>query len=161
MHSRFPLVTCWVALVDVSAENGTLEYVKGSHKWTVRHEINISSFHAPNHDYQASMKYAASTAGVKAEVIPSLLHKAIMPAGSIVFHHGAIWHGSGQNFTRDFRRSIGIHLIPSDAQFDEKRPAGYIFGRYAKLGSLEMDEVHMLRDILQSFTPFSPQLCIH
>ena len=27
------MMTCWMPLDDVSQEKGTLEYVKGSHKW--------------------------------------------------------------------------------------------------------------------------------
>ena len=53
-----------------------------------------------------------------------------MPAGSLVFHAGEVWHGSGPNVTDDrMRRSIGIHMLHQDATFSD-RPGGYIYRRY-------------------------------
>lgn len=50
-----------------------------------------------------------------------------------------MWHGSCKNTTESkFRRSLGIHLIPSNSQFGEND--GYIYGRYKKMNSNEMDE---------------------
>ncbi|TPX30364.1 hypothetical protein SmJEL517_g06054 [Synchytrium microbalum] len=115
------------------------QYMQGSHKWTKRVELAASEFHAPNHDFRSSMEKAALANGVSLEQIPSLLHKVTLPAGSLSFHHGGMWHGSGKNITPNFRRSIGLHLIPSNSTFSTE-PSGYIFGRYKKLGSLDMDE---------------------
>ncbi|MFV1321303.1 hypothetical protein QMK96_30260, partial [Klebsiella pneumoniae] len=57
-----------------------------------------------------------------------------------VFHAGEIWHGSGPNITGDrIRRSIGIHMIPEDAQFSD-RPGGYIYRRYQRTDDPTLDE---------------------
>jgi hypothetical protein len=37
------------------------------------------------------------------------------------------------------RRSIGVHLIPEDAQFSD-RPGGYIYRRYQRTGDPSLDE---------------------
>jgi ectoine hydroxylase-related dioxygenase (phytanoyl-CoA dioxygenase family) len=47
-------------------------------------------------------------------------------AGGASFHNGNIWHGSGLNTSNTWRRSIGIHLIPSDASFKGVN-VGYIY----------------------------------
>lgn len=63
-----------------------------------------------------------------------------VPAGSCVFHAGEIWHGSGPNRTADkMRRSIGIHMIPIEAEFSD-RPGGYIYRRYQRTDDPRLDE---------------------
>eukprot|EP01136_Pigoraptor_vietnamica_P001206 Opistho-1_new@27534 len=132
----YSMITCWLTLTDVSEANGTLQYVIGSHKWREAKAIPRDAFHAPG-TYLAAAYDAAAKAGVGKDDIK--LHSVNLKAGSIVFHHGDMWHGSLPNSTSDrFRRSIGIHLIPNDARFGESD--GYIYGRYKKFGSDEMDE---------------------
>eukprot|EP01137_Pigoraptor_chileana_P014469 Opistho-2@5018 len=132
----YKMITCWLTLTDVSEANGTLQYVPGSHKWREAKAIPRDAFHAPG-TYLAAAFDAAAKAGVSKDDIK--LHSVNLKAGSIVFHHGDMWHGSLANSTTDkFRRSLGIHLIPDDAKFGESD--GYIYGRYKKHGSNEMDE---------------------
>jgi ectoine hydroxylase-related dioxygenase (phytanoyl-CoA dioxygenase family) len=125
--------TCWVALDDTARAAGTIEYVPGSHKWPV---VPIpDDFHAPD-DYRANMKAAARNAGV-APPEPVFIE---VPAGSVVFHAGETWHGSGPNDTSDrTRRSIGIHYVPTSAEFSRRR-GGYIYRRYQLTGSSRLDE---------------------
>jgi ectoine hydroxylase-related dioxygenase (phytanoyl-CoA dioxygenase family) len=125
--------TCWVALDDTARNAGTIEYVPGSHKWPV---VPIpDDFHAPD-DYRANMKAAARNAGVD----PPEPVMVEVPAGSVVFHAGETWHGSGPNETSDrTRRSIGIHYVPTSAEFS-RRPGGYIYRRYQLTGSNHLDE---------------------
>ncbi|MBD2258715.1 phytanoyl-CoA dioxygenase family protein [Pseudanabaena sp. FACHB-2040] len=130
------MATCWIALEDVTADIGTIEYAVGSHTWPLfTHEIG--EFHAPERDYQAAMKSAAAAAGVAQ---PKVV-KIEMPAGSCVVHHGNTWHGSGPNLTSDRpRRSLGVHTLSSAASFRPDVPAGYIYGRYKRVGDTTMDE---------------------
>ena len=51
------MVTCWIALDPTSASGGTIEYVRGSHKWPV--SPPIKQFHAPD-DYRREMREAAA-----------------------------------------------------------------------------------------------------
>lgn len=129
------MITCWIALDDVSAEIGTIEYARGSHSWPLIDQIG--EFHAPQRDYQAAMKAAAAQAGVAAPAVV----KIEMAAGSCVLHHGNAWHGSGPNLTSDRpRRSLGIHTLSSAARFHPDVPAGYIYGRYKRGSDTTLDE---------------------
>ncbi len=126
-------VTCWVTLDDTHRDAGTIEYVPGSHRWPLT-KIP-ADFHAPD-DYRANMKAAARAVGVT----PPEPVKIEAPAGSVVFHIGEVWHGSGPNITADrMRRSIGIHLLPAWAQFSD-RPGGYIYRRYQITGDPRLNE---------------------
>ncbi|MGE3915883.1 MAG: phytanoyl-CoA dioxygenase family protein [Hyphomicrobiaceae bacterium] len=126
-------VTCWVALDDTHRTAGTLEYVAGSHKWPLTPIPD--TFHGES-DYRAHMRHAAQAAGV-ASPEPTYIE---VPAGSVVFHCGEVWHGSAANTTGDrMRRAIGIHMIPETAKFSD-RPGGYIYRRYQRTGDPSLDE---------------------
>jgi phytanoyl-CoA hydroxylase len=126
-------ITCWVTLDDTHREAGALEYVPGSHLWPLTPIPD--DFHAPD-DYRGPMKHAAREAGVEVPE-PTFIE---VPAGSCVFHSGEIWHGSGPNTTgARMRRSIGIHMVPSDATFSN-RHGGYIYRRYQRTGDPALDE---------------------
>jgi len=57
----WPEVTCWIALDDVTKENGTLEYVKGSHRWRkYKDQADTSGFHAPSNNYKTVLERAAA-----------------------------------------------------------------------------------------------------
>ncbi|PPS45131.1 phytanoyl-CoA dioxygenase family protein [Chroococcidiopsis sp. TS-821] len=128
------MITCWIALDDTSADAGTIEYVRGSHKWRLLDRV--AEFHAPTGGYRAQMLQAAAEMGISN---PEIVQVEI-PAGGCVFHHGNAWHGSGKNTRTDkVRRSLGVHTLSSEAKF---RPtgAGYIYGRYQRVGDTTMDE---------------------
>ena len=55
------MISCWIALDDTSAESGTMELVRGSHKW--RHSEPEGEFHGPE-DYQRYMRQAAAAEGI-------------------------------------------------------------------------------------------------
>lgn len=83
------LLSCWIALDDTSADGGTIEFVKGSHKWA--HAMPEGEFHGPE-DYRKYMKIAAAKEGVEPEIV-----YVEVPKGSGSFHSGWTWHGSGPN----------------------------------------------------------------
>lgn len=129
------MMTCWIALDDVTAEIGTIEYVPGSHRWPL--VTTLGEFHAPEADYRTAMYQAAAQAGVPDPTVLPIE----MPAGSCVIHHGNVWHGSGKNLRSDRpRRSLGIHTLSSEATFQAAIKAGYIYGRYKRTDDLDMDE---------------------
>jgi hypothetical protein len=129
------MMTCWIALNDASAADGTLVYAKGSHKWDL---INVEGeFHAPAKDYRWAMLQAAEQAGVTE---PELVVVEV-PAGGCAFHHGRTWHGLCKTTrTEGVFNSIGLHTIPASAQFHATNPPGYIYGRYKRVGDTTMDE---------------------
>jgi phytanoyl-CoA hydroxylase len=126
-------LTCWIALDDVTADIGTIEYARGSHRWGA--QTQLGEFHAPDADYRAAMYQAAQAAGVEPEIVPIEIS-----AGSCVIHDGNTWHGSGKNRRSDRPRlSLAIHTLSADAQFKPAR-AGYIYGRYQRAGDPTLDE---------------------
>jgi ectoine hydroxylase-related dioxygenase (phytanoyl-CoA dioxygenase family) len=126
-------ITCWIALDDTRRDAGTLEYVPGSQHWPLT--PIPADFHAPD-DYRAGMRYAAEAAGISAPD-PVFIE---VPAGSVTFHVGEIWHGSGPNTSDNtMRRSLGIHLLRQNTRFSDK-PGGYIYRRYQLTGDPAMNE---------------------
>ena len=125
------MCTCWIALDDTSVQGGTIEYVPGSHRWTLGPAA--SRFHAPA-DYEREMREAAGRAGTVPEVV-----RVEVPAGGGVFHHGRTFHGSGTNHGAAPRRALVSHCMSSEARFHPTN-VGYVYGRYKRVGSTEMDE---------------------
>lgn len=127
------MVTCWMTLDDTTAEGGTVSYARGSHLWDLAPPIK--QFHAPE-DYTAELREAAAAAGRTLELVP-----IVVKAGGCAFHHGKTWHGSGPNTTQNERRAVVAHCISAEARFDP-RAVGYIYNRYRRWGTREMDEAH-------------------
>ena len=126
------MLTCWVTLDDTKAYQGTIEHVRGSHRWPLAPPI--SQFHAPD-DPTTDLRAAAAGAGIKDyEIVP-----IEVPAGAAVFHHGRTWHGSRDNKGDKPRRSVIAHCISSAAHFHPTQ-VSYIYSRYKKVNSEEMDE---------------------
>ena len=126
------MLTCWITLDDTRAFQGTIEYVRGSHLWPIAPPIR--QFHAPD-DPLHDLVPAANAAGADTyEIVPIEI-----PAGSAVFHHGRTWHGSRDNRGDKPRRAVIAHCISSAATF-HPTDISYIYSRYKKVGSVEMDE---------------------
>ena len=129
------LLTCWIALDDTTAEGGTLEFVRGSHRWAQSEPEG--EFHAPE-DYRAPMRAAAEREGVE----PDIVHVEVK-AGGGSFHHGWTWHGSGLNKGQNPRRALVLHAMRSDVEYDPQHFAdgiGPIYSRYKRLADNQLDE---------------------
>lgn len=126
------MMTVWLTLDDTAAEQGTIEYARGSHRWPL--SPPIAQFHAPD-DPLADLNKAAAQAGVEeVEFVP-----IEVPAGSAVIHHGRTWHGSRANRGAAPRRSVVAHCMSSQARFHGENVAP-VYGRYRRQGTDEMDE---------------------
>lgn len=126
------MMTVWITLDDTTAQGGTIEYVRGSHRWTL--SPPIARFHAPE-DPLADLRLAVEAAGVNE---PELIAIEI-PAGGAVIHHGRTWHGSRDNRGMTQRRSVVSHCMSSDARFREDATSP-IYSRYRRRGTLEFDD---------------------
>ncbi len=132
------LLSLWIALDETSAEGGTLEFAPGSHRW--RRSLPEGEFHGPE-DCRRYLLRAAAAEGV-ANVEDDIAY-AEVPAGGGSFHHGWVWHGSGYNRSSRPRRTLVLHAMRSDAEFNPARLAsgtGAIYSRYKHLGDNVMDE---------------------
>ncbi len=131
------MISCWIALDDTSADAGTMELVRGSHKWA--RSAPIEQFHGPA-DYTKEMRAAAAAEGIEEpEIVPVVVKK-----GSGSFHHGNTWHGSNANAGPSARRSLVVHCLSSEARFVPGNIAvgtGPMYGRYMRHdGSTVMDD---------------------
>jgi hypothetical protein len=124
-------VSCWIALEDTTAAQGTVEYVRGSHRWD--HWGMIEQFHGPD-DPHTDLRRAAQRHGVEPEFVP-----VEVPAGGGAFHAGWTWHGSPANRSDAPRRSLVAHCMTSEARFHPKA-TGYLYSRYKRFGDDVMDE---------------------
>ena len=131
------LLSCWIALDETTRDGGTIEFVRGSHRW--RHSRPEGEFHGPEH-YRRYMEIAAEQEGIEPEIV-----YVEVPKGGGSFHHGWTWHGSGFNHSPDPRRSLVMHGMRSDALYNPAHfheGTGPIYSRYKRLGDNIMDENH-------------------
>ena len=128
------MVTCWMSLDDTSKDMGTVEYVKGSHKWGL--QPPKGEFHSPD-DYKKQLNLFAKKNNKKIDI-----SYVEVPAGGVSFHHGFTWHGSGVNNTRNHRRAIVSHCVPHDAKFHPTNEGGTakIYKKFKKKDSDLLDE---------------------
>jgi ectoine hydroxylase-related dioxygenase (phytanoyl-CoA dioxygenase family) len=125
------MVTCWIALDDVVANTGTLEYIPKSHRWGIGQRP--TDFHDPE-DYQAMARQAAALVNQELKIIP-----VEIPAGGAAFHHCWLWHGSGPNTSQCDRRALALHCMPESARFHPTNPA-FAQGRFRKFDDTTMEE---------------------
>jgi hypothetical protein len=118
------LATCWMTFDNTYADAATIEYVPGSHRWPT---VPLPrDFHAPGDDHRVRMRASAQGAGIADPRVIALE----VPAGSVVFHDGNIWHGAGAGRRGGtWRHSLAAHVLPAATRFSDA-PGGYIYRRY-------------------------------
>jgi len=100
------IVAAWTALVPTTRENGCLVVVPGSHRGELlRHEN-------PDWEYLNTGYFGAAGVGAATERV-----HLEMAAGDTVFFHPLLLHGSGQNRSLDFRRSISAHFASASCRW--------------------------------------------
>lgn len=129
------LLSCWIALDDTTAEAGTIEFVRGSHRW--HHALPEREFHGPK-EYRKYMEQAAAREGVEPDIV-----YVEVPKGGGSFHHGWTWHGSGNNHAAVPRRALVLHAMRNDTRYAAEhlgQGTGPIYSRYKRLGDDTIDE---------------------
>jgi len=125
------MVTCWMALDDTDRSTGTINYVRGSHRWP--HARVGGRFHAP--DDWLSWLEEVKPPGAQVELVP-----VEVPRGGAAFHDAWTFHGSPANFRSDAeRRSIISHLTADVTRWNPDHPHP-IYSRYRRQGETDMDE---------------------
>ena len=94
------LFTAWVALSDVTAASGPMQFVVGSHEWGLSTESDFYS-----QEYEAKREAIQRTHGREWVEMP-----AILPPGGASFHQKLTFHGSGPNVSSQPRRAFAVHL---------------------------------------------------
>jgi hypothetical protein len=120
------VVTVWVALDDMDAEIGPLQYVKGSHLWGDGRIGSASQFFDING--HSLLQSAADLEGIKDYEIVSM---AGLLAGGLSVHNGRTWHGSARNSsTVRPRRGLGLHFVPAEVKFTSAAKKSSLWRRY-------------------------------
>ena len=129
-HIPGKIITAWIALTDVSEKNAGLKYIIGSHK--------IKRLHKPLKKFFSGNNFKYSLAKFS-QLKKNKMITVRANAGSVAFHHGRMWHGSGLNLSKKDRISLSCHLMPANSKFSTiiKNP---IFTRYKKFTTNKMDE---------------------
>ena len=97
------VITAWVAFTDVTAENGYMQFIPGSHK--IAQLPHVDTFHRDNL-LSRGQEIAVEVDKSKAVGIP-------LKAGEMSLHHIKLVHGSDANRTHDRRIGLAIRYIPT------------------------------------------------
>lgn len=97
MIDRPNVVTCWIALDEVTEDMGPPVYLEGSHK-------------------DGFKEGSLGRVGEGLErVYPEI--PLIVKAGHCGFHHGLTFHGSGPNISDTTRRCLILHMMSGDCRY--------------------------------------------
>lgn len=106
--------SAWIAVDDVTLENGCLHFVPGSHNFGKQPPIKLD---IKGESIRSQMKK-------KGHQVPEPVSME-MPAGGVTFHHGCTFHYAGPNKSHHPRRAFAIIYIPDYVRFTGgKEPAG-------------------------------------
>jgi phytanoyl-CoA hydroxylase len=140
------VMTVWIALDDMDAEIGPLEYVRKSHLWATNddHAGTARQFFSGGMDLLRSTAVSAgaltqesATTKTDQEIRQTrqldIVSMAGLRAGGISIHDGRTWHGSGRNTsaTRP-RRGLGIHFVPKEARFTPRAVKSRLWRPYVE-----------------------------
>ena len=93
-------LTCWIALDDVSCENGCLHYVPGSHRWPLLPITGLAG------DMEAIQSVLDDEQKGQFQPVP-----VQFPRGYASFHHSLTVHGSYANRSDRSRRGLVINVF--------------------------------------------------
>lgn len=112
------LITCWIALVDVTLDLGPVEVIPGSHKWKQAPRPR-ELVHGSEQDWDAVVT-SVRPEGAEVSFVP-----VIVPAGGGVFFHGLTFHGSRANKSTNVRRACSLHWAAEECRVDRSRLHDY------------------------------------
>ncbi|MFG0335064.1 MAG: phytanoyl-CoA dioxygenase family protein, partial [Maioricimonas sp. JB049] len=105
-------LTCWIGLDDTDQANGCLQYVPGSHKWTLLPITGLAG------DMNAIRKVVSDEQWEALENPTPI----VLQRGEAAFHHPLMVHGSRENRTDRQRRAVVINTVRDGVQSDANEP---------------------------------------
>ncbi len=99
-------LSMWIAVDDVTLDNGCLHFVPGSHRFGKLEPIALSSDNDSIVDKMKARGYE----------VPEPVAME-MEAGGLTFHHGCNFHYAGHNATDRPRRAFAVIYIPDATRF--------------------------------------------
>lgn len=94
-------LTCWIGLDDSNADNGSVHYVPGSHKWDLLPITGLAGDMDAIQGVLNDEQWKQFQSPVATD----------MKAGEAVFHHPLMVHGSFENRTERPRRATVINVV--------------------------------------------------
>ncbi|MBM3264812.1 MAG: phytanoyl-CoA dioxygenase family protein [candidate division Zixibacteria bacterium] len=107
-------LSAWIAVDDVSVENGCMQFIPGSHTFGKLEPVPLAT-------EGASVLKNITATGVKVDVPPVVMD---MKAGGVTFHHGCTFHYATSNMTDRPRRALAIIYIPEYVAYNGRWDAG-------------------------------------
>ncbi len=101
-------LTCWIGLDDSSAENGCLQYIPGSHRWTLLPITGLAGDMDAIREVLDDAQWEQFQHPVAIE----------MPKGHVSFHHPLMVHGSYANKTDRPRRAVVLNYFKDGTRSD-------------------------------------------
>lgn len=98
-------LSIWVALDDVTLENGCLFFIPGSHQKTTFQKTEIGKNIGGIFEAYPEFKSSAS-------------QPVVIKAGSCSFHNGLTIHGAHANMTPGFRRAMTCAYMPDGSTYN-------------------------------------------
>jgi ectoine hydroxylase-related dioxygenase (phytanoyl-CoA dioxygenase family) len=129
-HTPGKIITAWIPITDTGINSGGIEYLPYSHKKKGGKRLD-KFFSSKDYRFPLKKKYGKNIVK-KIEIID-------IKVGSIVFHHGDIWHGSGFNQTKTDRIALSIHFMNGKSKFHPKIKNPQ-FNHYKLFDTLKMEE---------------------
>ena len=112
------MLTCWIALSDMTADMGPVELARGSHTWGFAARPR-ELIHGSSDEYLAAAQNVIP-AGARFDFVASTV-----PCGGGVFFHGLTFHGSRGNSTSHVRRAVSLHWAAAECHLDRSKLLDY------------------------------------
>ena len=109
-------LSAWVAVDDVTMENGCLQFVPGSHNFGKLASVNPPHLEVEGESIRDRLKAMGHPVPDPAAME--------MGAGGVTFHHGCTFHYAGPNRSDRPRRAFAIIYIPESVRFTGEWDAG-------------------------------------
>ncbi len=110
------VITAWVALTEVTPENGCMQMIPGSHK--IDQLPHLDTFHKDN--------LLSRGQEISVDVDKSKAVGLALSAGEISLHHIKVVHGSDANRSNDRRIGLAIRYIPTYVRQTKVRDAAIL-----------------------------------
>jgi ectoine hydroxylase-related dioxygenase (phytanoyl-CoA dioxygenase family) len=112
------MLTCWIALKEMTAEMGPVELARGSHRWgfAARPRQLI---------HGSDDQYLSAAQAVMPEDAGFEFVSTVVPEGGGVFFHALTFHGSRGNTTNQVRRAMSLHWASEECRLDRTKLVDY------------------------------------
>jgi Phytanoyl-CoA dioxygenase (PhyH) len=104
-------LSCWIGLDDATRENGCVQYIPGSHKWSLLPITGLAQ------NMNAIQTVLTPEQKEKFKPVPIELKR-----GEATFHHPLMIHGSSENQTNFARRATVINVFRDGVLSDSESP---------------------------------------